>query len=162
TIIALRTFTAIVLSNASGVVSRNDWGIEIPALFTSSSIGPPATPFSAAPRVCPASDRSAAIVSHPISLLSASRSAGVPDTATTPALHFARRRQISRPIPLPAPVTSARFPPKSIFISCSGFATNDVPQDRAHDRRDQHDDDPQQLPAGVAPTLEDLHDHVDV
>ena len=111
-----RRLTAMVRSHSSACVARRDCGWENAALLTRTSIAPKwASAWRAAARGPSTVARSASMVRHSRPASStAARASSKPwvsrATATMSAPASARTAQISSPIPLEAPVISARRP----------------------------------------------------
>src|SRR5579885_2697981 len=127
-VIATRLSTVrreVVKCRSSGT-SRKAPPKTIPALLTSTSIGPPsACTASRSPRMREGSTRSTTYVrtrAPPASAAAVSASAGpFTSTRSSSAPSAAKRAAIARPIPAAAPVTSARLT-RSVFTVRSGAA----------------------------------------
>lgn len=101
----LTSKTALITGAGESLVCSIGSRIATAALFTRRSVSPARSAICRAPS---ASARSAIKTSQPISFCRVTKSASVRLTATTRALERWSKHAISRPIPLPAPVTNAR------------------------------------------------------
>ena len=108
-------FTRVALRTSSGSIVATGSTVSIPALLTSTSIGPWASSMAAiSPSTTAGSDRSATWATPPTSSATARRSS--PDRATTTTFDptAANDRARHAPIPREPPVTSTRAPSSSM------------------------------------------------